>query len=188
MKLEDVCSEVAGLVPVYSDAGNTCRIICRSPADGNVYSFSESRSVEGVKRILARCCALDLTAQARRLQKEYHRCPPVPFYFPDGRIFVPFKLRLARITGDASYGYIELGIINRIVPGKNGRCQIELINNEALPVCSHITTARLALYFGLEIQKANFKLQPDPDQELLLALRILRRYFGSGSPAPAGTE
>ena len=97
----------------------------------------------------------------------------------DGRVFVPFKLRLARITGDASYGYIELSFVSRIVPVVNGKCQLILSNGECLPVFSQITTARLALYFGLEIQKNH--LQPEPDQELLQAFRVLRRYLISGS-------
>lgn len=176
MKLEHLCSDVVGLVPVYSAEGDACRIICRA-ADGHTYSFPEARSVETVKRILARCYALDLTAQARLLQRDYHRSPPLPFYFSDGRIFVPFKLRLARIPGDASYGYIELGLIARIAPEINGKCQLILTNGEVLAVFSQITTARLALYFGLEVQKNHFHSEPDPDQELLQAFHILRRYF-----------
>lgn len=180
MKLEDCCTEVVGLVPVYSDQGDGCRIICRA-ADGNVYSFNDFRSVESAKRILARCYSLDLPAQARLLQRDYHRSPPLPFYLSDGRIFVPFKLRLARITGDASYGFIELDFVSRIIPGSNGRCQLVLSAGETLPVFSHITTARLALYFGMEIKKTLNQPQPDPDQELLQAFHTLRRFLNSGS-------
>lgn len=97
MKLEDFSDEVAGLVPAYSNSGSICRIICRSPDDGHFYSLDESRLVESVKRALARCYALDLSAQAWILQKKYHRSPPLPFYFSDGRIFIPFKLRPSRI-------------------------------------------------------------------------------------------
>jgi len=177
VKLEDCCADVVGLVPVYSAEGDICHIICA--ADGHNYSFYEARSVEGVKRILARCYALDLAAQARLLQRDYHRSPPLPFYFSDGRIFVPFKLRLARISGDASYGYIELRMISRINPGVEGKCQLLLADGEVLPVFSQITTARLALYFGLEIQKNYFQPEPDPDQELLKAFRTFRRYLVS---------
>jgi len=181
LKFEDLCDQVVSLVPVYSEAGNTSRIICRAAADGHIYSFQESRSVDGLKRILARCYALDLAAQARLLQRDYHRSPPLPFYFSDGRIFIPFKLRQARIPGDAPYGYIELGIIERIILGEKAKCQIILSNGEALPVFSQIATARLALYFGLEIQKDHFVQLPDPDQELLTAVKVLHRYFSAGS-------
>lgn len=178
--LEDCCAEVVGLVPEYGDQGDGCRIICRA-ADGQVKSFVDYRTVESAKRILARCYALDLAVQARLLQRDYHRSPPLPFYFSDGRIFVPFKLRLARISGDASYGFIELDFVSRIIPGSNGRCQLILSAGEVLPVYSHITTARLALYFGMEIKKTLIQPQPDPDQELLHAFHTLRRFLNSGS-------
>lgn len=178
--LEDCCAEVVGLVPEYSDQGDGCRIICRA-ADGHIYSFNDYHSVESTKRMLARCYALDLTAQARLLQRDYHRYPPQPFYFSDGRIFVPFKLRMARIAGDASYGFIELDFVSRIIPDSNGKCQLILSAGEVLPVFSHITTARLALYFGMEIKKTFIQPQPDPDQELLQAFHTLRRFLNSGS-------
>ncbi|MEN6326011.1 MAG: hypothetical protein ABFD18_07380 [Syntrophomonas sp.] len=174
MKLEDVYNQVVGLVPLYTDEGNATRIICWP--DDDMFSFTDTRQVEGIKRLLARNYALDLSAQAAQLQKNYHRSPPLPFHLPDGRIFVPFKLRLARIAGDACYGYIELKIIDHIVPGEKNRCLLLLTNGQTLPVYSQITTARLALYFGLEIQKAN-KRKPDPDQDLMLAFHILRRYL-----------
>jgi len=180
MNLEDRCADVVGLIPEYSEQGDCCRIICRA-ADGHVYSFNDNRSVESAKRMLARCYAVDLAAQARLLQRDYHRSPPLPFYFPDGRIFVPFKLRLARIAGDASYGFIELDFVSRIIPGANGRCQLVLTAGETLPVFSHITTARLALYFGMEIKKTLIQPQPDPNQELLQAFHTLRRFLNSGS-------
>lgn len=177
MEFEKLCGDVVGLVPSYCDAGDGCLVICRAAGDENIYSFMESRSVESVKRHLARCYALDLGAQALLLRKDYQRSPPLPFYLCDGRIFVPFKLRLPKIAGDPSYGYIELGIIARVLPGESGQCLILLSNGLSLPVFSQITTARLALYFGVEIQKNTFCPQPDPDQEILQAFRTLRRYL-----------
>jgi hypothetical protein len=47
-----------------------------------------------------------------------------------------------------------------------------------------IATARLALYFGLEIQKIILRPQPDPDQELLQAFRTLRRYLETKGDVP----
>lgn len=179
MKLEDCCSEVAGLIPVYTDTGDGCRIFCYR-ADGSVYSYCESYSVEAIKRRLARCYALHLGDQARLLQRAYHRSPPLPFYFPDGRIFVPFKLRQAKIPGDGSYGYLEMRIIQHLLPDGRSQCRIILLDGEVLPVFSQISTARLALYFGMEIQKHHFQPQPDPDRDLLEAFRVMRRYFVSG--------
>lgn len=179
MKLEDCYTEVAGLVPVYTDTGDGCRIIC-CRADSSVYSYCESHSMEAVKRRLARCYALHLGDQARLLQRAYHRSPPLPFYFPDGRIFVPFKLRLAKIPGDGSYGYLEMKMVKNLMPEGRGQCLIKLLDGESLPVFSQISTARLALYFGMEIQRNYFQPQPDPDRDLLEAFRVLRRYLVSG--------
>ena len=180
MRLEEICHEVVGLVPVYSDTGEGCLVIGRAAADQNFYSFQESRQLEAVKRHLARCFALDLSAQARLLQREYHRSPPLPFYFADGRIFVPLKLRLPRVVGDTSYGYIELGIIDRVMPGENNHCRVLLTDGTSFPVYTQISTARLSVYFGIEIGRDMFVHNPYGQQrEVLQALRTLTCYIGS---------
>ena len=182
MKLEDICDNIIGLVPEYSKTGDGCRLICRTADDGKMSSYYDSRTIESVKRQLAHCYALDLAAQGRQLQKEYQRTKPLPFYFSDERIFVPFKLRLARVAGDPSYGYIASNFVARVLPANNTRCRIDFINGESLPVFSNITTARLALYFATEIQKNSLRREADPDQELLQAFHTLRRYITTGNP------
>jgi len=177
LKLEEVCSDVVGMVPSYSNAGDGCMLICRAVEDENVYSFMESRSVETVKRQLARCYAIDLSAQSLLLRRDYHRSPPLPFYLYDGRIFIPFKLRIPRIVGDTSYGYIEMEMISRVMPTDDGYCRIIFTNGQSLPVFSQISTARLSHYFGVEIQKNAFTPDLNSNREVLQALRTLRRYF-----------
>jgi hypothetical protein len=175
--MEEICSEVVGMVPSYSHTGDGCRLFCRTAGD-EFYSLMESHPVESVKRQLARCYAIDLSAQSLLLRRDYHRSPPLPFYLYDGRIFIPLKLRLPRIAGDSCYGYIELEMISRILPADDGHCRIIFTNGQSLPVFSQISTARLALYFGVEIQKNVFS-DLNPDREILQALRTLRRYFGN---------
>ena len=177
MKLEEVSGDVAGMVPHYSETGDTCVVICRNEKNENTYSFFEPRSVETVKRHLARCYALDLGAQSLELRRDYQRSAPLPFYLYDGRIFVPFKLRMPRVAGDPSYGYIELGLISRILPDKNSQCRIICTDGSSLPVFSQINTARLALCFGVEIQKNTNHHLPDHTRELRQAFRTLRRYL-----------
>lgn len=177
IKLEEIIAEVVGLVPVYTPEGSAAKLLYRTPDNNEIVSVSDSRQVEGIKRILARSYAVDLSAQAHLLQRDYHRSPPLPFYLPDGRIFVPFKLRLARILGDAIYGYLALGIIERIIPSEKSKSLIVLTNGTTMPVYSHISTARLALFFGLELEKDQLCPSPDPDQELLQAVRTVRRYL-----------
>ena len=177
MKIEEASGDVAGMIPYYSETGDACVIICWNEKNQNTYSFLESRTVETAKRHLARCYALDLAAQALALHRDYQRSAPLPFYLHDGRIFVPFKLRMPRVAGDPSYGYIELELISRILPDKNSRCRIICTDGSSLPVFSQINTARLALCFGVEIQKNIYHNRPDPARELRQAFRTLRRYL-----------
>lgn len=177
MKLEAISGRVAGLVPQYGENGDGCLIICRHEKDGPADSFMESRSVETAKRQLARCYALDLAAQALALRRDYQRSAPLPFYLYDGRVFVPFKLRLPRVAGDASYGYLELGWIRRIMPAAGSRCRVICADGGSLPVFSHINTARLAFAFGVEIRQNAYHHLPDPARELRQAFQTLRRYL-----------
>ncbi len=177
MHLEEVCHEIVGLVPVYDQNGDCCRVYRQEADERTLTAFTEPRTVEIVKRKLARCHALDLTAQGISLRKNFHRAPPLPFYLHDGRVFVPFKLRLPRVARDASYGYLEISIISRVVPNENGRCSVILNDGTSLPVYTHINSARLAVYFGIEIQRDILCCRHGQQREALQALRILHTYL-----------
>ncbi|MEN6463044.1 MAG: hypothetical protein ABFC94_16960 [Syntrophomonas sp.] len=148
----------------------------------SVASLEDSRQVESVKRALARCYAVDLQAQTHLLRSKYHRRILLHFYLPDGQVFVPFKLRESRISGDACYGYIDIDQVARLVQGS--KSHVMLKTGDRLPLYSNITTARLAYFMGLEILADCVNPQEDADLDLVNALAVLRKVF-AGEPLPS---
>lgn len=174
-KIEDIHSQLIAFYPVYTDEGNMTKIIYNSDGQKLVSSITDPRQVESVKRALARCYALDLQAQACLLREKYHRRILLHFYLNDGRVFVPFKLREGKISGDACYGYIDIDQVARLVPGNAPH--VKLMSGERLPLYSNITTARLAYFMGLEILSDYVGSHEDADLDLVNALAVLRKVF-----------
>jgi hypothetical protein len=71
------------------------------------------------------------------LREKYHRRILLHFYLTDGRVFVPFKLRASRISGDACYGYIDLDQVARLVPSNDPH--VKLKSGDRLPLYCNIT-------------------------------------------------
>jgi len=174
-KIEEVHGQLAAFYPEYTDQGNVTRVIYMSDGQGKYARTIDPRQVESVKRALARCYAVDLPAQACLLREKYHRRILLHFYLPDGRVFVPFKLRESRISGDACYGYIDIDQVARLVPGNEP--YVKLKNGDGLPLYSNITTARLAYFMGLEILSDCVSPHEDADLDLVNALAVLRKVF-----------
>ncbi|MEN6325999.1 MAG: hypothetical protein ABFD18_07315 [Syntrophomonas sp.] len=178
-KIEEVHGQLIAFYPVYTDQGNVTRVIYKLNGSETVASLEDPRQVESVRRALARCYAVDLQAQANLLRNKYHRRILLHFYLPDGRVFVPFKLRESRISGDACYGYIDIDQVARLVPGNESH--VILKTGSRLPLYSNITTARLAYFMGLEILADFVSPQEDADLDLANALAVLRKVF-AGEP------
>lgn len=180
-RIEDIHHQLIAFYPIYTDQGNVTRVIYQEPGAAATSSFVDQRQVESVKRALARCYAVDLTAQANLLRERYRRRILLHFYLPDGRVFIPFKLRESRITGDASYGYIELDYVARLVPGD--KSYVKLKSGDGLPLFSNITTARLAYFMGLEIMADYTGPRQYEDLDFVNALAVLRKVFaGEAQP------
>lgn len=172
--MEEIHDRLAAFYPAYTDQGSMTRLICADPDPYPEPGSIDQRQVENVKRALARCYAVDLPAQARLLREKYSRRLPLHFYLPDGRVFAPFKLRELRVRGDASYGYVNLDQIERLVPGQPPR--VLLRSGTCLPVFSKIETARLSVFFAMEIQ-ADLAPPPDEGRSLAEAVEILRNLI-----------
>jgi len=180
-KIEEVHGQLVAFYPEYTDQGNVTRVIYMSDRQGKYASTIDPRQVESVKRALARCYAVDLPAQAHLLREKYHRRILLHFYLTDGRVFVPFKLRESRISGDACYGYIDIDQVARLLPGS--KPYVKLKNGDGLPLYSNITTARLAYFMGLEIMADCVGSHEDADLDLVNALAVLRKVFaGEAQP------
>lgn len=170
-RVEEIHDRLAAFFPAYTDQGSMTRLIYGNPEPDQEAGGTDRRQVENVKRALARCYAVDLPAQARLLREQYSRGLPLHFYLPDGRVFVPFKLREPRVQGDASYGYVDLDQIERLVPGQPPR--VLLRSGTCLPIFSNIQTARLSMFFAMEI-KSDLVPPPDTGRNLAAAVEILR--------------
>lgn len=109
-KIEEIHGQLITFYPVYTDEGNMTRLIFNVDGQKLVSSSTDPRQVESVKRALARCYAVDLQAQACILREKYHRRILLHFYLPDGRVFVPFKLRKA---GSAAMPVMVILILTR---------------------------------------------------------------------------
>lgn len=174
-RIEDIHHQLIAFYPIYTEQGNVTQIIYQEPGAAAAFSFIDLRQVESVKRALARCYALDLPAQASLLREKYLRRILLHFYLPDGRVFIPFKLRESRVSGDACYGYIELDQVARLVPGDVSYVQLK--NDDRLPLFSNITTARLAYFMGLEIMADCAGPRQGEDLDFVNALAVLRKVF-----------
>ncbi len=178
----NICSEILGFVPVYSEQGNSTVILSGSIAEKRLDQHIIKRTLKSVKRDLARCYALDLKAQAEILRSLYRRAYPLPFYLPDNRVFVPLKLRKARVLRDAVYGYIEIDIIDRIattVSEDLESIEVIFVNGEKLRVYSQVSTIRHSLYFGAEIKKSisTKKNNNEAREDIQLALKVLQQHL-----------
>ncbi|HWP97882.1 MAG TPA: hypothetical protein VN426_13635 [Syntrophomonadaceae bacterium] len=180
-KIEQVHGQLIAFYPVYTDLGSVTRVIYKLNDSETFTSLEDPRQVESVKRALARCYAVDLQAQACLLREKYHRRILLHFYLPDGRVFVPFKLRESRISGDACYGYIDIDQVARLVPGNESHVILKI--GGRLPLYSNITTARLAYFMGLEILADCVGPHEEADLDLVNALVVLRKVF-AGEPQP----
>ncbi|HWP96380.1 MAG TPA: hypothetical protein VN426_05985 [Syntrophomonadaceae bacterium] len=180
-KIEEVHGQLIAFYPVYTDLGSVTQVIYKLNDSETFTSLEDSRQVESVKRALARCYAVDLQAQACLLREKYHRRILLHFHLPDGRVFVPFKLRESRISGDACYGYVDIDQVARLVPGYES--YVMLKTGDQLPLYSNITTARLAYFMGLEILADCVGPQEDADLDLVNVLAVLRKVF-AGEPQP----
>lgn len=177
MKLEHIYKDMVGIIPAYTEMGNVTKVLFYGEK-GDINSLLLPQHLESMKQKWARLYALDLRAQARQLQNKYNRSSPLPFYSPDGKAFVPFKLRKAKIVGDAIYGYVCLDIIAQIKPvSSRSTCTLILIDEQEIPIFSNVITAKLAFYLGKEVEQDCFYGTPNAEKELLTALHTLRRYF-----------
>lgn len=147
-KVEALSKEVVGLIPFYTLEGAATMLVLQN---SDRSSIIDSRKITTVKLALAYCFAVDLKAQAKILRKLFQRCPPLPFYLPDKRVFLPFKLVRPLVEGDSCYGYIEMSAIKNIRVDEDKNPYIYLKNGDKFELYSRIDTARLMHYFGIEI-------------------------------------
>lgn len=159
--------------PVYTDSGSSTELLF---ADS--LAVYDIRSVDSIRAALAREYAVDLQAQARKIARDLHRYPPLPFYLPDpnrpegGRVFIPLKMRTSRVARDRVYGYVDLHYIERLEPALN-HCLLNLTSGHSIELPCSLGTARGSLAVGREIADRYLRTSSCEEEQIIQAARLL---------------
>lgn len=132
----------------------------------------DRRNVLTVRQALARSCSLDLSAQGKQMEQKFSRKYLLPFYLPDGRVFVPLKMRKPMIIGDSTYGYVELTYIKSV--RKVNRQTILKLNTEIdIQLYSSSASAYSSINLGKDTLEYVSSRMHDEQEKILDALGIL---------------
>ena len=156
--------------PVYREEGNITELLFLQ--EGRLVNAYDRRSLPSVRQALARSYALDLSAQARDLKKKLQRRSLMPICLPDGRVFVPLKMRRPRITRDSTYGYIDIAFI-KTVQEKEETANLLLVTGEVIPLCTSAAAALNAINQGKLMAKRAAPAAENEQQIILSALSLL---------------
>jgi len=169
-RIEDVKDTIVLFRPVYKEEGNVTEIFFAE--EGRLKKACDRRSITTVRQALARTFNLDLSAQTKKLELKFNRKYLLPFYLPDGRVFVPFKMRRPVIVGDSTYGYAELGYI-KAVRKLNGQTLLKLTTEDEIPLYSSSAAAYSYINLGKDTCEYLSDRIDDEQGKILDALGIL---------------
>jgi hypothetical protein len=171
--MEDIFIRLVMFRPVYANGANVTELMVNnSPSP-----YIDNRTVNTVKRALARCYAVDLAAQGELIRHEFHRHPPLPIHLPDsrqfngGRVFIPLKMRRPRVAHDNAYGYVDVNFIRSIKPSEN-RALLELTDGRQLNLYCSPATARANVVLGQDVLRF-FHGGQNEDALVMEAVRII---------------
>lgn len=169
-RIEDVKETIVVFRPTYNENGDMTEIFFLE--DGELKRALDRRAIKTSRQSLARSFNLDLAAQGQELKKLLHRKFPLPFYLPDGRVFIPLKMRIPTVIGDKTYGYAELSQI-KSVRRINDQVKLLLYIGAEIPVYSTANAAYNSINLGKEVwDHAADKIRDEQDK-VLDALSIL---------------
>ncbi|MEA1961326.1 MAG: hypothetical protein U9N81_08675 [Bacillota bacterium] len=97
--------------PVYAAEGNITELFLKDP---HTEPCHDPRTIHSVRCALAKTYVTDLITQGKIIKRTFHRSAPVPFYLPDGRVYVPLKMREQRINRDSCYGFVEINAVKAL--------------------------------------------------------------------------
>lgn len=122
---------IAAIVPCYTSQGDSTRIIT---TDGTIYP--DKALIRTVIRRLAASRATDLAILKKHASRVTRTAIMQPLPLAPGLVLCPLKLRIPRITGDASTGYVNFFAVT----GISAECrppyqaELHLRGNTKLPV------------------------------------------------------
>lgn len=143
------CSTIAAIIPYYNSRGDSTSIIT-----------TEGRTIDSGGRIravishLARKTAVDLAALRQQSGNTKH-CILQPLALAPGFVLFPVKVRVPKVPGDPSIGYVNLYATAGIAPSRSHNTQITLHNGRnivvlwtAATVKKHMQQAQLAAAYS----------------------------------------
>ena len=169
-RIEEVKDSIVLFRPIYCEEGNITEIFYIE--DGQLKAACDRRTIISARLSLARVVNLDLSTQIRMLEKRFNRKNALPFYLPDGRVFVPLKMRKPLIVGDNTYGYTDLEFI-KSVRNSNGQVKLNLTTGDEIPLYSSATAAYNSINVGKDIFEYIANRDNDEQEKIMDALGIL---------------
>ena len=142
---------IAAIIPSYTATGDTTTII-----DTNGSKRANNTRIHTVLQRLARSRATDLIALKRNAAGVTDRTILQPLSLAPGLVLCPLKVRIPRVSGDTSIGYINFHAVTSVSANHNKPYQstIKLTGGTELPVLwtpgtvkKHLQYARLAMSY-----------------------------------------
>jgi hypothetical protein len=169
-RIENVKDKVILFRPIYTDEGNVTELFINS--NGQIATSIDYRNITSVRPAFARSFALDLSAQGQILKEKFNRHFPLPFYLPDNRVFIPLKMRKARIVGDSTYGYVDINHIQTV--NQQGKAvNLTLASGLKIPLYTSATVARNNINIGKEIASTICNKEDTEEARVLEAVNII---------------
>lgn len=141
--------QIAAIIPNYTGAGDTTTIFT---TDGK--QTCTNTRIRTVLRRLAHSQSIDLTALRQHTTQSTGRNILQPLPIAPGLVLCPVKIRIPRVTGDTSTGYINFHAVTGVAENNLSAYQatVSLTGGTDLPVYwtsrtvkKHLQSARLAI-------------------------------------------
>ncbi len=169
-RIEEVKDHIVLFRPVYNEHGNVTELFYLE--DEKLKKACDKRSLIYVRQSLARIYNLDLSAQTREVENFLHRKNALPFYLPDGRVFVALKMRKPVIVGDNTYGFVDYHFI-KSVRKVNGQVKLKLTTGDEITLYSTATVAYNSINLGRDVFEYTYGRTDHEKAKILDALETL---------------
>lgn len=155
---------IAAIIPHYTSSGDTTTIIT---VDGK--QTSTNTRIRTVLRRLAHSRAADLTALKQRTASSTGRVILQPLPLAPGLVLCPVKIRIPRVTGDTSTGYVNFHAVKSVAENADFSYQaiVKLTGGTNIPVLwtrdtvkKHLQSARIAISHTTQSPEAHPDLMP----------------------------
>ena len=171
---------IAAILPHYTSSGDITTIITM---DGK--QTSTNTRIRTVLRRLALSRAADLTALRKRTAKATGSAILQPLPLAPGLVLCPVKIRIPRITGDPSTGYVNFHAVTGVAENTTLSYQaiVKLTGGTDIPVLwtsgtvkKHLQSAKLAISYTAQSPESHPDLMPIAQKlvEIIYDLLVLK--------------